>query len=90
LSAEGIGRTVIWAAIVIVVVIILAVIAIKLLGYLVVAPLAYATTEDTKDIAPQDEEQEQKEVDKETIDIGNDTEVTVTCTSNIPNLVSCD
>lgn len=88
MSAEGIGRTVIWVAIVIVVIIILAVIAIKLLGYLVIAPYAFASTdldnEDTND------EDNQKVVDKATIDIGNDTEIIVTCTSNIPNLVSCD
>jgi hypothetical protein len=81
MSAEGIGRTVIWIAIVLVVIIILAVVVLKLLAYLVVAPYAFGEEVD---------DNKQKEVDKETIDIGNDTEVTVTCTSNIPNLVSCD
>jgi hypothetical protein len=78
MSAEGIGRTVIWAAIVIIIIIILAVVVLKLLAYLVIAPYAFGESE-----------QEQEEVDSVTRTI-NDTEITVTCTSNIPDLVSCN
>lgn len=68
----------------IVVIIVIAVIAIIIIKWLLaaamIAPIAYAQTgEDT----------EQKVVDKATI-TENDTKITVTCTSNIPDLVSCD
>ena len=61
--------------VVLIVVVILIVVLLKFLfGVLAIAPIAYA---------------EQKVVDKETINV-NGTDITVTCTSNIPELVSCD
>ena len=78
--------------VVLIVVVILIVVLLKFLfGVLAIAPIvAYGTTVDAeqqeKDVANQDE---QKTVDKATIKT-NDTDITITCTSNIPNLVSCD
>ena len=65
-----------------VVVIIIGIIAILIVKWLLasamIAPFAYAQ-EDTK----------QKTVDTTTIKT-NDTDIHITCTSNIPDLVSCD
>lgn len=84
MSAEGLGRTIIWVAIVLVVIIILAIVVLKLLAYLVIAPYAFATN----DIAPQAGEGDPDNmVGKETIDIGNDTKLHITCTENIEGLV---
>lgn len=68
-------NTLVYIAVLIIVVILIIVLLKFLFGVLAIAPIvAYA---------------EQKVVDKETITT-NDTEITVTCTSNIPELVSCD
>lgn len=68
--------------VVLIVVVILIVVLLKFLfGVLAIAPIvAYGQEEDNN---------KQKEVDSVTRTI-NDTEITVTCTSNIPDLVSCD
>ena len=68
----------------IVVIIVIAIIAIILIKWLISAVMIAPIT------AYAQEDEQQKEVDKATIDVGNDTEITVTCTSNIPDLVSCN
>jgi hypothetical protein len=64
-----------------IIVVILIIVALRFLFQVIaIAPIAYGAEQaDTT----------QKEVDTVTKQV-NDTEITVTCTSNIPNLVSCD
>lgn len=78
MSAGGMLQTLVWAILVIVVIIVIFLVAERLITHLTIAPIAYADTED-----------KQKVVDKFTTS-DNDTKITVTCTSNIPDLVYCD
>lgn len=83
MSATTLVNALIYLIVVVVIVILIIIVLKFLLNTLMILPFAYAqTTEDTNN----------KIVDKETktIDIGNNTEVIITCTSNIPDLVSCD
>ena len=77
--------------VVLIVVVILIVVLLKFLfGVLAIAPIVAYGDEDAKqqekDVVNQDE---QKTVDKATIKT-NDTDIHIICTSNIPDLVSCD
>ena len=82
-------NTLVWIVAIIVIAIVIIVLVKFLFNVAAIAPYAYAD----KDA---DREEKQIEADdepivegKETIDIGNGTQLKITCTSNIPDLVSC-